>query len=416
MNFNMFLYNQKIIFININDQIMFTQTSKTQRLIAAVTAVAVGLYLMILAPTQAMSTLKLALHAVMERLIPLDPDFYTAVPILGATFGIWMIFIAFGGALLLVVAYGMYKGKLTSRAIGMGVTGIGSVAGMTMFIPWMVLIVSDYSGGPVSGISPPPADTLKAPPVLWIMFIGLIAYFTFLLLDKDKIKNKIYKSIIYTAIGVVAGMVFMNAQHGVRYFAFIPEYQVETNSLKPLGNVYTNLDHYDAIALTTVSQSQMDSIKADEAIDIVRKEIDPATGKHKVESVVVKKSASTYNPNTISLLLGGYGNYIASFLMIFLIPFIFLRKRWAYNALLMAILFSAIATFQNYFVRGSFEWFVGGLMSLGLFILLIIPVFKKYLVETETSDIVRNHSRAAISVFNICFSISKQSSASRCPR
>ena len=240
---------------------MYKETSKIQRMIAALVAVVAGVYLVTIAPSQAMWTLKHALETVMERLIPLDPDFYTAVPILGATFGIWMLLIGFGGTLLLILAYNIYKGNLKARAAGLGVAAIASVAGMTMFIPWMVLIVSDYSGGPVSGISPPPADTLKAPPVLWIMFIGLIAYFTFLLLDKDKIKNKIYKSIIYTAIGVVAGMVFMNAQHGVRYFAFIPEYKVETNSLKPLGNVYTNLDHYDAIALTTVSQSQMDSMK-----------------------------------------------------------------------------------------------------------------------------------------------------------
>jgi len=366
---------------------MYKETSNIQRIIAAAVAVITGIYFVVWAPSQAMWTLKHALEAVMDRLIPYDPDFYTAVPILGATFGIWMILLAFGGSLLIVVAYGIYKGNLQARAAGLGVAGIASVAGMTMFIPWMVLIVSDYSQGPVSGISPPPADTIMTPPVLWIMVIGLIAYFTFLLMDKDSIKDKIFKTVIYTGIGVVAGMVFMNAQHGVRYFAFIPEYQTETSSLKPLGNVYTNLDHYDAIALTTVSQKQMDNIEYGQKIDLVRKAMVEGQNKHKVDRLVLKNKEAIYNPNTIALLLGGYGNYIASYLMVFLIPFVFLRKKWAYNALLMVTLLSVIATFQNYFVRGSFEWAIGGLMSLGLLIFLILPAFKKYLVEPESAEV-----------------------------
>jgi hypothetical protein len=362
---------------------MFKQTTKTQRMIATVAAVLAGLYLMIIAPTQAMFTLKLALRSVMERLIPFDPDFYTAVPILGVTFGLWILLFTFGGALLIILAIKLYKGNLKARAAALGVSAIASVAGMTMFIPWMVLIVSDYSNGPVPGIAPPPADVVKAPPVLWIMAIGLISYFLFLLMDKDSIKNKIYKSIIYTGIGVTAGMVFMNAQHGVRYFEFIPEYLTGTENLQrydnPLGNPYTNLDYYDALALTTVSQVQMNNIKPDEKVTIVHKD------KSK-EEIVVKKSVPAYNPNTISLFLGGYGNYLASFIMVFMIPFVFLRKKWAYDVLLMATLFSAVATYWNAIVRGSFEWVIGGTLSLGLFIFFLLPIFKQFLVEDNATE------------------------------
>ena len=118
-------------------------------------------------------------------------------------------------------------------------------------------------------------------------------------------------------------MVFMNAQHGVRYFEFIPEYLNETENLdrhdNPYGNAYTNLDYYDALGLTTISQAQMDVIKPGEAIDIVHKD-------KSVESIVVKKAEPTYNPNTISLFLGGYGNYISSYLMMLMVPFLFLRR------------------------------------------------------------------------------------------
>ncbi len=366
---------------------MYTKTTKIQRTIAAIIAVLSGLYFMIIAPTQAMVTLKLALRSVMERLIPLDPDFYTAVPILGTTFGIWILMFTFGGALLIVLAYHLYKGNLKARAAALGISAIASVAGMTMFIPWMVLIVSDYSNGPVPGIAPPPADVIKAPAVLWIMGIGLISYFSFLLLDKDSIKNKIFKSVIYTGIGVVAGMVFMNAQHGVRYFEFIPEYLNQTENLQrydnPLGNKFTNLDYYDALALTTISQAQMDNIKADEEVLIVHK--DKTT-----ENMIVKKSIPEYNPNTISLFLGGYGNYLASFLMIFMVPFVFLRKKWAYNILLTVTLFSAVATYWNAIVRGSFEWVIGGTLSLGLLIFFLLPIFRQFLITDEKLEDITN--------------------------
>jgi hypothetical protein len=52
----------------------------------------------------------------------------------------------------------------------------------------------------------------------------------------------------------------------------------------------------------------------------------------------------------------------------------------------MATVFSAIASLQNFFVRDSFEWAIGGLMSIGLLVFLLIPIFKQYLVETKSTE------------------------------
>ncbi|MBL7059695.1 MAG: hypothetical protein ISS10_01710, partial [Candidatus Marinimicrobia bacterium] len=49
---------------------MFNNTTKTQRIVMAATAVVAGLFMMYIAPTQGMQTLKIALENVMERLIP----------------------------------------------------------------------------------------------------------------------------------------------------------------------------------------------------------------------------------------------------------------------------------------------------------------------------------------------------------
>ncbi len=336
---------------------MFNNTTKTQRIVMTVTAVFAGLFMMYVAPTQGMQTLKIALENVMERLIPFDPDFYPAVPILGATYSIWMVLLFLGGALSIVIAKKIYDGEKWARGTALGLAAIPSVAGMTMLIPWMVLVVSDYSNGPVAGIMPPPEGIAVMPPVLWTMVFGLLFYYIFLLMDQDTIKNKILKLIPYTFLGIVAGMVFMNGQHGVRYFIFIPEYLTHTSSFDPLGNFFTNLDHYDALELVTTSQAQIDA------------------------GQIAKTTEAVYDPNTLTLLLGGFMNYVASFLMVIAIPFLAMKNKIGYYIVSVTALATALIGFDGFIVRHSFEWMVGGLMSAVLFIMFQLPIFKQFFVE-----------------------------------
>ena len=156
---------------------MLNNTTKTQRIIMAVTAIIAGIFMMYVAPTQSMQTLKIALENVMERLIPFDPDFYPAVPILSVTYGIWMVLLFLAGAFSIVLAKKVYDGEYWARGTMLGLSAIPAVAGMTMLIPWMVLVVSDYSTGPVAGIMPPPEGIATMPPVLWTMVFGLLFYF-----------------------------------------------------------------------------------------------------------------------------------------------------------------------------------------------------------------------------------------------
>ncbi len=363
---------------------MFNKTTKMQRTIMGVTAIVAGLMMMYIFPTMGMKTLKIALQEVMQRLIPFDPDFYPAVPILGATYSIWFILLWLGGALAIVIAKNVYEGKEWARSTMLGLVAIPAVAGMTMWIPWMVLVVSDYSKGPVPGIIPPPDWASPAAPVLPVMIFGLIFYYIFLLMDGDTWKNKIIKLIPYTFLGVVAGMVFMNGQHGVRYFIFIPELLTANppGDFNPLGNFFTNLDYYNSLALTTISQAQLDSIKAGVPIDIVTKS-------HEVVSQIVKFKEPTYDPNTLTLLLGGFMNYASSYLMIIAIPFLAMKKKFGYYTVLTTSLATALIGFDGYFVRNSFEWLVGGIMSLALFVMFLLPIFKKLFIEEdeETADV-----------------------------
>jgi hypothetical protein len=120
----------------------------------------------------------------------------------------------------------------------------------------------------------------------------------------------------------------------------------------------------------------MDSIKAGAMVDIVNKA-------HEVVPTVVKLAEPTYSPDTLMLLLGGFMNYASSYLMIIAIPFLAMKKKFGYYLVLTTALATALIGFDGYFVRESFEWFVGGIMSLVLFIMFLLPVFKNVFVEKE---------------------------------
>ena len=181
---------------------MVNETTKTQRILMAVVAVIGGLYLMLWAPTQSMQTLKVSLDQVLLRLVPHDADFYPAVPVLSVTFSAWIIAFVFAGAFLLMLAKKLYEGVKWARAAALGMFAIPSVGGMTMLIPWFVLVLAEY---PEKGV--PPHTISGMPPVMFVLFINLLFYFIILFSDMDTLKNKALKLVPYTGLGVVSGMV-----------------------------------------------------------------------------------------------------------------------------------------------------------------------------------------------------------------
>jgi len=331
---------------------MHNETTKTQRMVMAAVAILGGLYLMLLAPTQAMQTLKISLDQVLARLVPHDADFYPAVPILTATFSAWIIALVFSGSMLLVLAKKLYDGVKWARAAALGLFAIPSVAGMTMIIPWFVLVLAEY---PDKGV---PAHTISGmPPVAPVLFINLLFYFIMLFADQDTLKNKALKLIPFTALGIVSGMVFMNGQHGVRYFIHIPgAFTTDANGLvaanptpppftSPLAHWITNLDHLDWKTFEMIS--------------------DPAV----------------YSPQTLALLLGGFLLYISSVLLIVSIPLMAMRNKTGWYIAVSTALATAVVSFQGFVVRHSTEWLQGGVLSAILLAILIIPAFKTFLIE-----------------------------------
>lgn len=331
---------------------MKNETTKTHRLVMTIVAVVGGLYLMLLAPTQAMQTLKIALDQVILRLIPYDADFYPAVPILSTTFSVWIIAFVLAGAMLLILAKKIYEGVKWARAAALGLFAIPSVAGMTMMIPWFVLVLAEY---PEKGV--PPHTVSGMPPAMPILFVNLLFYFAILLADTDTLKNKALKLIPFTFLGIVSGMVFMNGQHGVRYFIHIPgNFATNANGLivanptpppftSPLAHFITNLDHLDWQTFEMVSEQ------------------------------------AVYSPQTLALLLGGFLLYIASALLIVSIPLMAMKNKAGWYIATTAALATAVVSFQGFIVRHSTEWLQGGMLSAVLLAVLLIPAFKQFLIE-----------------------------------
>ncbi len=195
---------------------MTGQTTQTGRIVMTVVAVLVGIFLMFSAPFITMKALNPALHSLVENFQVAEPDgvWDTPVNILSATFHVWMALFVFAGATLVVIAKDIYADKRWARPLALTMLALPSMGGMTFVIPWIVLVM----GGP-GGTKNPNAG---APAALPIMLIGLAGYFIVLLMEKADWQTKVAQVVTFTALGVVGGMVFMNAQHGVRYFLSNP--------------------------------------------------------------------------------------------------------------------------------------------------------------------------------------------------
>lgn len=195
---------------------MTNETTKTGRLVMAIVVVLVGIFLMVLAPYITINALNPALHRLVEVFQPAEPDgvWDTPVKILSATFHTWMALFVFAGALLVLIAKDIYADKKWARPLALALLAIPSIGGMTFVIPHMVLVLTGPGGtkNPDAGV----------PAGLPIMLVGLIGYFIVLLAEKSDWKTKLAQVVTFGALGVVGGMVFMNAQHGVRHFMHNP--------------------------------------------------------------------------------------------------------------------------------------------------------------------------------------------------
>jgi hypothetical protein len=300
---------------------MTQDTTQKGRNVMAIVVFLVGLFLLFMAPYIAMT----ALHTPLQRLVEIfqvqEPDgvWDTPVGILTATYYVWVGLFAFAGATLVMIANDVRKGKEWARPLSLMMLAIPSIGGLTMTIPWMVLVMTDALGNknPDAGV----------PPALIIMIVGLVGYFIVLLTEKADIKTKIAQIVVFTSLGLVGGFVWMNAQHGVRYFNSVPAYMRALSSGSNPELFYGGYVNYAAVMLFV-----------------------PAIG-----LLAARKEAGWY-----LAMIGAILTFVAAFLSYI--------DRIGVNP------------------AAAVEWQRGAMLSAVLFIILVIPFFKDHVLGTVKSD------------------------------
>lgn len=303
---------------------MTHETTQRGRLIMAITAVLMGLFLIIIAPYLIIDGLNPALHSLVESFQVEHPDgvWDTPVAILNVTFHMWMTIYVFAGAVLLVIAKDLYKGSKGARALTLAIMSLPAIGGMSMVVPWLVLVVP-HGGG--------------YPPVLTILLLGLVGYFIVLLTEKADWRMKISQIVVFTSLGIVGGYIYVNAQHGVRYFNGRPS------------------------------------------------------------APFVEGSES--NPE---LFLGGYLLYISSILFPIAIGLLGMRSKRGWQVGVVAAIVTFSVQFIAYIDRSvagtasAKEWLEGALLSLVLLGILMVPYFRKRLVDEPTTDSLSKSSNLAV--------------------
>lgn len=195
---------------------MTNETTQTGRLVMAVTAFVIGVFLLFVSPFIATKALNMPLHRLVEVFQVAQPDgvWDTPVGILSATYLVWIGAYVFAGATLIVIAKAIYDGLEWARPLALTMLAIPSIGGLTMTIPWIVLVLLDPAENKVPGA--------PAPPAIPLMVIGLIGYFIILLTEKADWKTKVAQIVVFTFLGMVGGYTWMNAQHGVRFMLARP--------------------------------------------------------------------------------------------------------------------------------------------------------------------------------------------------
>lgn len=186
---------------------MNQQLNKNERTILTVIAAVFGLLSFTVVPFLVYRAMDVVLKGAAIK-IPAanNPLLATAPKIVITFFPVWAgLSAAAGLALLLVVAWAIYKGEGWARPAAVGLFAIPSITGA-------------YLSGPVMFFGK------SAMPLFFIvMLIGLVPYFTILLWGKAPAGEKVGKFFLFLMLGVTAAWSFSNGGSSLRMFWARPE-------------------------------------------------------------------------------------------------------------------------------------------------------------------------------------------------
>jgi len=168
----------------------------TARKTMAILAVIVGLFITFVSPFLIQSSL----DAIMEKvasLIPTNPGFTLTGVLLPIAFitlrGIGVV----AGIVLMLIAYPLWKGEEWAYIVALSCLSLPTIFGVITTLPYLVQFGKPSSSG-------------------LVLLIGLITFWTFLLLKKGDRTTKIARFFTFTMLGIVPGHLIVMVNHGLK--------------------------------------------------------------------------------------------------------------------------------------------------------------------------------------------------------
>ncbi len=181
----------------------------------AILAVVVGLFVTFVGPFLIQSSL----DAIMEKvasLIPTQPQFTLTGVLLPIAFitlrGIEVV----AGIALMLIAYPLWKGEKWAWPVALSCLSLPTMFGVITTLPYIVQFGKPSSAG-------------------LILLIGLVAYWTVLLLKKGDRTTKIARFFTFTMLGVVPGHLIVMVNHGIKGLIDRPDKPMFTD---PMITIY----------------------------------------------------------------------------------------------------------------------------------------------------------------------------------
>jgi hypothetical protein len=165
------------------------ETSQSARLIIAILAVLVGLFMIMFAPILVQTSLERVLS---ELLVVIQdrPQFGSGITLFNFFYPLWRAFGFVAGITLLAISPSIYRGKDWTFPVALIAFAVPSISGMFMFLPY----ISWVGGFPLPMV---------------IAWVGLAGFWNTLLLRKSDRMQKLVDFLTFTFIGMLTTHAFV---------------------------------------------------------------------------------------------------------------------------------------------------------------------------------------------------------------
>lgn len=165
------------------------ETPQKNRTVMSVIAVVIGLLMAYLIPFLVQTSLERVLVNLMAHIEAGHPTFSSGLKLFDFFYPVWRAFIFVAGAALIIISGEIKKGTEWSYPLAVTLFALPSVGGMFMFLPY----VSFVDGFPLP---------------MTISMIGLVGYFSFILLRKADLPVKLTRLGALTFLGMLSTHAF----------------------------------------------------------------------------------------------------------------------------------------------------------------------------------------------------------------